>query len=101
MNHYYRIYTEVTDPDNGLKNIMEIARIDSGFKRLAEDMHKMLTADVIDNPNIDVYMQYTESNEIPAKLGNFVYDCLSTKKTKYGNDQTLGNATRLEYLKLK
>jgi len=112
MANFTSIRLKHTDPDTGGITFETIAEIDQGQAQLIAIVVDQLIVNIADDPNteVDIQLAYGEVEQPKDEeltqvfqvfqLGELAYNCLSTRKTKYGNDAELGSAIRSRYIQL-
>ncbi len=109
MDNFTSIQLKHTDPDTGLitfKTIAEISHLTPHFvSMIAENFDT--EANDGNHPNTELviaeHATHPDADDTSVKmfqLGQLAYTCLSTKQSKFGNDQTLGHAIRSKYIEL-
>lgn len=113
MNEYIEIYTENVDPDTGSTTKSVVAKVNAEQSDFAAGMIERLIQDTAEDPNVEVKVIKHKSHPdlsgsaeafhfaCVLQLGELAYDCLHTKKTKFGNDASLGSVIRTKYIDLK
>jgi hypothetical protein len=109
MDNFTSIQLKHTDPDTGLitfKTIAEISHLTPHFVSMIAENFDAESKDGI-HPNTELVIiengTHPDAEDKMIKvfqLGELAYTCLSTKQSKFGNDQTLGNAIRSKYIEL-
>jgi len=109
MDNFTSIQLKHTDPDTGLITFKTIAEISHLTPHFVSMIAENFDAEANDGSHPNTELVIMEHGTHPEKgkvfrkmfqLGELAYTCLSTKQSKFGNDQTLGNTIRAKYIEI-
>lgn len=109
MDNFTSIQLKHTDPDTGLITFTTIAEISHLTPHLVSMIAENFDREANDGNHPNTELVISEHGTHPDaedrmvkmfQLGELAFTCLSTKQSKFGNDQTLGNTIRSKYIEL-
>lgn len=109
MDNFTSIQLKHTDPDTGgitFQTIAEISHLTPQLvSMIAENFDKEANEGIHPNTELVIVENgiHPDADDAMIKafqLGELAYECLSTKKAKFGNDATLGETIRTKYVEL-